>query len=365
MIAVVGGGLSLTGYNESQQLTTSTSTYTSVTTSTGVVTLTSAATRVVTTSTVLWVYHQDVTKLQGLGLGIIPGSGNTVTLCYTQEYDFHVDEGQLRISYNVTTDAPFGVGAVDFWLINDEGLHELASITNSCMDQRRVMGIAHDFRSSAYDSTVDIPSSGTYHIVFINNGHNDATITLNVDYISPLTAATMTEVHTEYSTQTSTITTEMMKRVSQPVGLGMLFFSGIGLLAVAVIAIAVAMKRRRGENVPQPATSAATPPPAASSAPPPSAPQISVRKSTAQQIRPGTTQRPSETAEIGHPSPRPTTKDVVEPRSDALSKAAPLQAAETMEVERRSSKSAKFCRKCGAKIPRDSVYCEECGTRLA
>ncbi len=27
--------------------------------------------------------------------------------------------------------------------------------------------------------------------------------------------------------------------------------------------------------------------------------------------------------------------------------------------------ASKFCRKCGAKIPRDSEYCEECGARLA
>ena len=26
---------------------------------------------------------------------------------------------------------------------------------------------------------------------------------------------------------------------------------------------------------------------------------------------------------------------------------------------------ARFCRECGAKIPRDSIYCEECGTTLA
>ena len=30
-----------------------------------------------------------------------------------------------------------------------------------------------------------------------------------------------------------------------------------------------------------------------------------------------------------------------------------------------SSKAAmKFCRECGAKIPRESKHCEECGTRL-
>jgi len=30
-----------------------------------------------------------------------------------------------------------------------------------------------------------------------------------------------------------------------------------------------------------------------------------------------------------------------------------------------TSPPTKFCRACGAKIPRDSIYCEECGTSLA
>ena len=248
------------GYNESQQVTTSTSTYTSLTTSTGVVTLVSTATHVVTTFSVPSIYRQNVTSLQGLFTWRFPDEHLMYVLCSSKEFDFHVDEGQLHISYNVTTDSKIGGGAVDFWLLNDEELHEMAGINASCTMQHRIMGIVHDFRSSGYNSTVDIPSSGTYHIVFINPNTNEATVTLNVDYISPSTAVTMTEVRTEYSTQTSMITTEMMKPVSQPVGLGMPFFSGIGLVAVAVIAIAVAMKRRRG-TVPLPPTPVATTPP--------------------------------------------------------------------------------------------------------
>ena len=265
-VAVLGGGLSLTGYNESQQVTTSTSTYTSVTTSTGAITLASTAIRLVTTSNVVWIYHQDVSTVKGLGLGLLQPSLTPVTLCYTEAYDFHVNEGQLHISYNVTTPptTKIGGGRVDFWLLNDEELHELNSIEASgvsCTLEHRVIGIADDFFSSGYDSTVDIPSSGTYHIVFINTNPNDAIITLNVDYISPLTAVTMTEVHTEYSTQTNTITTEMMKPVSQPVGLGMPFYSGIGLVAVAVIAIAVALKRKGGTAPPPTAPTSAPPSP--------------------------------------------------------------------------------------------------------
>ena len=35
------------------------------------------------------------------------------------------------------------------------------------------------------------------------------------------------------------------------------------------------------------------------------------------------------------------------------------------EDHRVMTKSTKFCRNCGAKIPRDSNFCEECGTKLA
>jgi len=233
------------GYNESQQVTTSPST----TTSTGVVTLTSTQTRVVTTFTVPSIYHQNVISMGGASTFTL-GRDVYVFVAYRQ-LDFHVDVGQLHISYSVTTNSKIGRGVVDFWLVNDEGLHELNSTAACSMQRHEVMGIVHDFGSSAYDSTVDILSSGTYHIVFINCNQNDATITLNVDYTSPLTSVTMTEVRTVYPTQTKTITTKLMK----PAGLGMPFFSGIGLVAVAVIAIAAVAMKRRGRVAQLPTTS--------------------------------------------------------------------------------------------------------------
>ena len=231
MIAVVGAGLSLTGYNESLQLTTST----------GIVTLTSTETRIVTTSLLSATYHQNTIKLEKND-------------CLFAEVDFYVEGRQAHVSYSVSG------GTVDFWLLDDHGLgvwkgdrpvmqwgsdfvegytfcqgdqnfHLLYPVL---LDYRHsINGLLHDFRSSGHDFTVEIPSSGTYHIIFLNPYKSDATIIFNVDTISPSTI-------TGYSTQTNTIATEMMK----PAGLGMSFFSGIGLVAVAVIAIAVAMKRK-------------------------------------------------------------------------------------------------------------------------
>lgn len=39
--------------------------------------------------------------------------------------------------------------------------------------------------------------------------------------------------------------------------------------------------------------------------------------------------------------------------------------AEVAEPRVRAAGPTKFCRRCGAKIPRDSAYCEECGTQLS
>jgi len=50
--------------------------------------------------------------------------------------------------------------------------------------------------------------------------------------------------------------------------------------------------------------------------------------------------------------------------SKALGRVQPIAKTETVAVTE-SRAQDKFCRECGAKIPRDSRYCEECGTRLA
>jgi len=246
VIAVVGGGLSLTGYNESQQVTTSTSTYTSV------VTLTSTASHVITTSLVRSIYHQKWSSLNG-----------SQWLCLGETFDLgHLDGGQLHISYNASTlwKGDYGVGLVNFWLLDDQGLTQWGR--HNCDEGRAGFpaGIAYNFDSSSYDSTVDIPSSGNYHIIFLDPTIIPMQVTLNVDYISPPTAVTT------YSTRTSTVTTQMMKPVSQPVGLGIPFFSGIGLVAVAVIAIAAAV-RRKGRIAPSRST------PSAASLSPPQASQ--------------------------------------------------------------------------------------------
>ena len=181
--------------------------------------------------------------------------GPGVWMCNFTHLDFPLGKGQLHISYNVTR--IWRIGAeVDFWFVDDQGLLGLESVPDwdrCTLHQRRFAAITHDFRSIGYDSIVDIPSDGTYHIVFVNSDPMPAQVTLHVDYVSPSVVLSVSEVQMEYSTQTSTITTELMKPVSQPVGLGMPFFSGIGLVAVAVIAIVVAM-RRKGGIAPSPTT---------------------------------------------------------------------------------------------------------------
>jgi len=247
VITVIGGGLSLMGYNESLQATTSTSTYTSIATSTGVVTLTSTETRVVTTSSGGSVFN-EITDLQGTG------SNAGVRYCgYYDHWDVYLEAGQVHVSYN-------SVGSsVYFWLLDQKGW-DAWERERTCEGVIATKGIAKS-ASKNYETTVGIPLSATYYVVFLNTNKQTATITVNIDSASLPTVVTVTEARTGYSTKTSTVTTEIKKPVSQPAGLGILFFSGIGLVTVAIIGIAVAAMKRRGGIVSAYATSAAAPPP--------------------------------------------------------------------------------------------------------
>jgi hypothetical protein len=229
-IAVVGGGVSLMGYNDSLRVTTLTSTYTSVAISTGVVTLTSAETSVVTASSIVAIAH----------------TSDVVAPCYLDVKTLHLPlAGRLHISYNVTG------GVADFWLMDKRTWNDWQS-TGNCGSLRSIPGIVHNFGSSGYDVNVELPSSGTYEVVF-NAVQSSVMVAVNIDFIFPPSVVTLTTVRTGYSTKTSTVTTEMTTPVSQPAGLGMPFFSGIALVTVAVIAIAVAMKRK-GRTAPSPTT---------------------------------------------------------------------------------------------------------------
>ena len=238
MIAVVGSGLSLTGYNESQQLTTLTSAYNETTTSTGIVTLASTTTRVVTTTYVATTIHSE---------GTLGGA-----TCQRSDMKLNMlNEMLIHIWYTAQG------GVVDFWLLDEASWNDLSQRT--CETLRSVNGIAHQFGLSAWDLFIMMPS-GVWYLAFSAGRDSVVGISVRIDFVMPRTIATVTEVHTGYSTHASTIITETTNLVSQPAGLGMPFFSGIGLLAVAVIAIAaVAMKRRR-ETVSLSAASAATTP---------------------------------------------------------------------------------------------------------
>jgi ribosomal protein L40E len=60
------------------------------------------------------------------------------------------------------------------------------------------------------------------------------------------------------------------------------------------------------------------------------------------------------------PSMQPTV-GTVEPVAPVVISAPPLSVVPSVEAKQAETK---FCRKCGAKIPRDSVFCEECGAKL-
>ena len=56
-----------------------------------------------------------------------------------------------------------------------------------------------------FESTVSVPSSGSYYFGFLNENYDDVTLTLNVDQGSRTEISTLTSQTTVYSTRESTM----------------------------------------------------------------------------------------------------------------------------------------------------------------
>ena len=99
--------------------------------------------------------------------------------------------------------------------------------------------IAQKLRSSSYEFTKDIQTSATYYFVFLNMNKGPVSITLHVDGGVQTSVLTRTEEQVEYLTQVSPFVTETLSLSSHPVGFGPMFYSGIGLVVVAGIVLAI------------------------------------------------------------------------------------------------------------------------------
>jgi len=253
VLAVLGAGLTFLGYNVSLQTLTVTSTQPFTTTSMRTITSVSTETHVMTTSG-----GESILS----GSYDIQGEGKTGWYCYSRHFHMELDAGQVHVAYDSAN------GPVDFWFMNENQWMQYDA-KRTCDQLREVSGIAHSFGPWHYETTVTIPSSGTYHVVFLNKNKQDLSITVNVDTVAQQTVVTKTEKHTYYSTEQSPFTTEAVTAGTQRAQFGVLFYGGIGLVVIAVVVLALSTMRRKAGPGP---TLAPPPGPRITTvAPPPSA----------------------------------------------------------------------------------------------
>jgi hypothetical protein len=293
VLGVLGAGLSYSGYSESlhEQTVTSTQTYAGTTTKT--IASTSTETFVVTSSSELAILDQDIV-IDGIGNG--PWAGMWDYAMAT------LDVGKVNVGFSADNE-------VDFYMFTEDQFKQWEAkrfVENPAF----VNKLAHE-RGTSYQFTKDMQTGGTYYFVFENKNKGPVSITLHVDAGMRTDVLTETREHVQYSTQTNPFVTETVSSSTQPVGLGLLFYSGIGLLVVAAVVIAFSRMKsvpRRGAPALTP-TYETPPTPAAVPPPPPVAPA---------------TRRKA-------PAARPPT--------------------------------GKFCINCGASLSADAKFCGKCGSR--
>ena len=247
VLAVLGAGLTFLGYNESLQLLTVTNTQPFTTTSTRTLSSVSTETRVMTTSGSESIVDTTIDLM---------GEGTTGRHCYWGYSRVYVDAGQVHVSY----DSPDGV--VDFWILDEKGFTAYDAKIY-CEELREVAGIVHKFGLRNYETTVTIPSSGTYYVMFLNSNKQDVSVSVRMDTIAQQTVVTKTVKSTYYSTEQSPVVTERVSVNTERVPLGVMFYGGIGLLVIAVVVLVSSMMRRK----PEPGTTPSPPESAPAQAP--------------------------------------------------------------------------------------------------
>ena len=230
VLAVLGAGLSYTGYNESQNVVTVKNTQSYTSTFTNIVPSRRTETTVVTTVSTLSILDQVID---------IPGIKGTKYCGYYDSVSSTIDAGKVNVSFN--SDG----GRVSFWMLTEDGWKQWTARGRGC--DISVVSKMLQPNSVSYESTTNIPATATYYFVFLNENNGPVSITLHVDGGMQTMVLTSTREQVGYSTQTSTLVTRTVSFTSHPAGFGPLFFSGIGLIAVAAIVLAVS--RRKGTAV--------------------------------------------------------------------------------------------------------------------
>jgi len=243
VLAVLGAGLSYSGYNESLRTLTATTSQPITATSTVTVASTSRELILMTTSSMRWIMQDELIDIP---------AGTTQKYCgYTASRHVYLEAGQAHISYQ--TESIYH--HVDFWMLTEDQWTRWSNLPY-CEQLLAFQGIVTKISRSGYEFTTEIGSAGTYYFAFMNENRYPITVTLNVDAGLQTSEVTLTKATTVYSTQVSPYVTEKVTVSTRPVGFGLLFYAGIGLIAVAVIALAISRMRSATPRTAPPSTSA-------------------------------------------------------------------------------------------------------------
>lgn len=233
VLAVLGAGLSYSGYNGSQPMTA---------TSTVTVASTSSELVLMTTSSMNWILQDEVIKIP---------AGQTQVYCgYMASRNATLETGQIHVSYS--TDSIYH--HVDFWMMNKDDYTRWWNM-RYCSDLLSYSSNSKPFvvklGRSGYEFTTEIGSAGRYFFGFLNENSYPINVTLNVDSGMQTSEVTITKATTYFSTQESPYVTSSVV----PAGFGLLFYAGIGLIAVAVIVLAISRMKTAAPRTAPPSTS--------------------------------------------------------------------------------------------------------------
>jgi len=313
---VAGSGLSVVGYQASSSMITVTSTQnfpTATTITSGSISTTTEATQSSVQSTIID-YAYSIRS---------PGTQ------YCGEWDethSTIDQGTVNISFSVTGNYP-----VDFWMLNPQQYTAWQAIS-SCSGDEGYSGLTSRIGRAQWDTTVEVPSSGVYYFVFMNENNNAVSISLSVsaNYLSQTTEAIFL---TSFTTQSSTWQTSALAVNPQQAGLGPVFFLGIVLIAVGAAVFAFSYMRSGGE------------------------PRGGETRTFGSDVMNQVT--------VAVPPPAPPEPVPVQ----AVTELKPAEAATEVKPKSRSRRGAKkapniFCPQCGAELPADSTFCNKCGSKI-
>ena len=249
LLAVLGAGSSYSGYNESLHTVTATDTREVTATST-ITGATATVTSTITTSATK-VLFSDTINLEA--------PGKQYCGIYDSRY-LSIDAGQVHVSFNSIG------GPVDFWMLTQAQWQKWNS-TKGCDPLLKLPAVASRFGSVSHDFTMNIASIGTYYFVFMNRNSASVYIDLKVDLSYQ---EVVLRENTYYSTESIPYVTNTIVASSHPARLGMLFYSGIVLIAAAGIVLAV--NRRKGATQPHVPPAISVVPPVQVATPVPTAP---------------------------------------------------------------------------------------------